>query len=109
MLHVRLTEIGTLDLWCTEIDGNRSWKLQFDVRSATRTDIQVLILRIGEQAGVIDNEILNSCKDLINATFCPSVTEFIPPQELMKRLEQSSGIERINWPPSIIAIFSGKI
>ena len=30
----------TLDLWCTGL-GNRSWKLQFDVRSATRTDVDV--------------------------------------------------------------------
>ena len=34
-LHARLTEIGTLDLWCSERAGKRSWRLQFDVRSAT--------------------------------------------------------------------------
>ena len=39
MLHSKLTEIGTLDLWCTEIGGERSWRLQFDVRSATQTDV----------------------------------------------------------------------
>ena len=38
-LHARLTEIGTLDLWCSEVGGRRSWRLQFDVRSATQTDI----------------------------------------------------------------------
>ena len=38
-LHARLTEIGTLDLWCSEIGGRRSWRLQFDVRSATQTDV----------------------------------------------------------------------
>ena len=38
-LHARLTEIGTLDLWCSQVDGPRSWRLQFDVRSATQTDL----------------------------------------------------------------------
>ena len=38
-LHARLTEIGTLDLWCSEVGGRRSWRLQFDVRSATQTDV----------------------------------------------------------------------
>ena len=38
-LHARLTEIGTLDLWCSEVEGRRSWRLQFDVRSATQTDL----------------------------------------------------------------------
>src|SRR5690606_4028589 len=36
-LHARLTEIGTLDLSCEEVQGRRSWRLQFDVRSATQT------------------------------------------------------------------------
>jgi hypothetical protein len=38
-LHARLTEIGTLDLWAAERGGPRSWRLQFDVRSATQTDM----------------------------------------------------------------------
>ncbi len=29
-LHARLTEIGTLDLWCSEVEGKRSWRLQFE-------------------------------------------------------------------------------
>ncbi len=32
-LNARLTEIGTLELWCREVEGNRSWRLQFDIRS----------------------------------------------------------------------------
>jgi hypothetical protein len=104
MLHVRLTEIGTLDLWCTEVGGNRSWKLQFDVRSATRTDISAHTA-IGEQAGFIDNEILNSCKDLISSTFSQTAISPVLPQELMKRLEQASGLERNNWPPSLLRFF----
>ena len=38
-LHARLTEIGTLELWCSEVGGERTWRLQFDVRSATQTDV----------------------------------------------------------------------
>ena len=34
-LHARLTEIGTLELWCSQQDGPQTWKLQFDVRAAT--------------------------------------------------------------------------
>lgn len=104
MLHVKLTEIGTLDLWCTETEGNRSWKLQFDVRSATRTDIEAYS-GSGEQEGVIDNETLISCRELINATFCPSSTIAVPPQELIKRIEQTSGIDRNSWPPSLLRYF----
>jgi hypothetical protein len=27
-----VTAVGTLELWCIERDGNREWKLEFDVR-----------------------------------------------------------------------------
>jgi len=33
-LHVHLTEIGTLELWCVARDGERRWKLEFGVRAA---------------------------------------------------------------------------
>jgi molecular chaperone DnaK (HSP70) len=31
-LHARLTEIGTLEVWCLSRDGKQRWKLEFNVR-----------------------------------------------------------------------------
>ncbi|MBF0488837.1 MAG: hypothetical protein HQK98_11830 [Nitrospirae bacterium] len=31
-IHSYLTEIGTLELWCETIEGQRKWKLEFSVR-----------------------------------------------------------------------------
>jgi hypothetical protein len=31
-LHSKVTEIGTLELWCITRDGNGKWKLEFNVR-----------------------------------------------------------------------------
>ena len=31
-LHSDLSEIGTLALWCHEDNGQRRWKLQYDLR-----------------------------------------------------------------------------
>ena len=53
ILHARLTEIGTLDLWCSEVGGRRSWRLQFDVRSATQTDVAAHQSQ-AEGEGVVD-------------------------------------------------------
>ncbi|MBI3925549.1 MAG: Hsp70 family protein [Armatimonadetes bacterium] len=33
-LHARVTEIGTLELWCHERDGEGRWKLEFQVRES---------------------------------------------------------------------------
>jgi molecular chaperone DnaK (HSP70) len=32
-LHSKVTEIGTLELWCISRDGDQRWKLEFNVRS----------------------------------------------------------------------------
>jgi len=104
MLNVRLTEIGTLDLWCTEIAGNRNWKLQFDVRCATRTDISAHT-GSGEQAGFVDNETAAECKEIISDVFGKQSGHEILPHELVKQLEIKSGIERLQWPPSLLRMF----
>src|SRR5262249_13523130 len=31
-LHSKMTEIGTLELWCISRDGKQRWKLEFNVR-----------------------------------------------------------------------------
>jgi hypothetical protein len=32
-IHSRITEVGTLQVWCMERDGHGRWKLEFDVRT----------------------------------------------------------------------------
>ena len=55
ILKAKLNEIGTLDLWCSsEVEGKRTWKLLFDVRSATQTDI-VAHDAAGERQGLLTN------------------------------------------------------
>ncbi len=98
-LHGKLTEIGTLELWCSEIGGERSWRLQFDVRSATQTELDA-VATSGEQQGVLDEATWNSCYDRIRATFGPDGHD--PPDGLPKRLAEALGIERNDWPPSLL-------
>jgi hypothetical protein len=31
-LHTKVTEVGTLELWCVSRDGRGRWKLEFNVR-----------------------------------------------------------------------------
>jgi hypothetical protein len=31
-LHSRVTEVGTLELWCHSRDGKQRWKLEYNVR-----------------------------------------------------------------------------
>jgi len=116
-LHARLTEIGTLDLWCSQVDGRRSWRLQFDVRSATQTDVAAQETS-AELAGVLDEAVWQPCAELVEATFGPAAGR-VPgpapaagrvsssphegkPEELVKRLAGAIGASRNEWPASLL-------
>ena len=98
-LHARLTEIGTLDLWCAEVDGRGQWRLQFDVRSATETDIAAHEA-LGEREGFVDEETWRQSRALILATFGPGGNE--SPEGLVKRLTAATEMNRKLWPTSFL-------
>lgn len=98
-LHARLTEIGTLDLWCSEVGGERSWRLQFDIRSATQTDAQAHE-SAAEEEGFIDEATWLACREVLVATFGPAGTE--KPAALMHRLTETLALERGDWPTSLL-------
>ncbi len=98
-LHARLTEIGTLDLWCSESEGRRSWRLQFDVRSATQTDVAAHE-SAAEAEGVVDEAAWEACREAIETTFGEQGTK--RPQRLVKRLARALGSSRNRWPTSLL-------
>ena len=104
-LHARLTEIGTMELWCSEIAAaghssqNRSWRLQFDVRSATQTDLEASETT-GEQQGMFDEASWQAAYQTIAGTFAPDGKD--SPDGLPKRLAEALGLDRGDWPPSLL-------
>ena len=101
VLQAKLTEIGTLDLWCREVDGKRSWKLLFDVRSATQTDIAAHDA-VGEQQGVLDDDVRRAGAAVIADTFTGDDKNSADPDRLTKRLVETLGIERGEWPTTLL-------
>jgi len=97
-LHARLTEIGTLELWCSEVEGRRSWRLQFDVRSATQTDVAAHETA-AEAEGFVDEATWETCEGLIRDTFGPDGKQ--RPARLVRRLTEAAGQSRNQWPASL--------
>lgn len=98
-LHARLTEIGTLDLWCSSLDQDRRWKLQFDVRSTTQSDVAPHE-GTGEREGFVDEAVWERCHELIRRTFGPQGKD--DPESLIKRLAEAIGSDRRDWPASLL-------
>jgi len=97
-LHARLTEIGTLQLWCREVQGERSWRLDFDVRSATQTDVAVHE-GSAEQQGFLDETTWNDCRAVLEATYGREGSA--KPPALVRQLAEALGAPRHEWPTSL--------
>lgn len=98
-LHVHLTEVGTIDLWCHEVGSQRSWRLQFDIRSAIQTDI-VSRQTAGEAEGTLDESTWDECHRLIAKVFAADGGD--QPGRLIKQLAQTLGANRSQWPMSLL-------
>ncbi len=117
-LHARLTEIGTLDLWCAASTGTRQWRLQFDVRAATHTDARGH-QGAAEQAGVVEEQTLATARRLIEEAFGAGETTVLAggrgasggevaaarasaAEGLVKRLAAALDMPRGAWPPTLL-------
>jgi molecular chaperone DnaK (HSP70) len=106
-LHARLTDIGTLEVWCEEAEGGRrQWKLPFDVRAATPALGETPRAGAGEPTAFVDEQTADRCRALIREAFAASGGGAATLAEgLVKRLEAASGMGRLEWPPSLLRGF----
>jgi molecular chaperone DnaK (HSP70) len=100
-LHARRTEIGTLDLWCGEVRGDRRWRLQFDVRG-TRPGGAETGPDGGEAEGIVDETVRAGMAEAIRRTFQPGAGPGLPPETLVGRLAEAAGMGRHEWPPTLL-------
>ena len=98
-LATRITEIGTLELWCHETAGDRQWRLQFDVRAATETDVAEH-QGAAEQFGFLDESLWTPCEAVLESVFGEEPTD--KPSKLVKQLEETLGESRGKWAPSLL-------
>ncbi len=97
-LAVRLTEIGTLELYCESKETRHRWQLQFDVRQDT--DISGEAQSMGE---TVDQELIETAQRRVRDTFSGSdAAESIHPEQLTKTLEKILGLKKEKWPTPLI-------
>jgi hypothetical protein len=97
-LAVRLTAIGTLEVWCHAQQTDHRWQLQFDLRqeadpASVRAD--------GEET--IDQAAIEAAQAEIRHTFqSKDRGQQHPPAALRKTLEAILGLRREKWPTQLI-------
>ena len=98
-LNAHLSEIGTIDLWCQAEKADHRWRLQFDVRSATQTDLAAY-QSSAEVEGIVDESAFKACQQVIADVFGDEGRE--KPGGLVKQLASNIGMERFDWPTSLL-------
>lgn len=98
-LHTHISEIGSLELSCCEVEGKRSWRLQFDIRSTTQTDIDAH-QSLGEQQGIVSDLTIAGCNRLITDVFDQAGE--LKPSKLMSGLGEILDAPKHQWPTSVL-------
>jgi molecular chaperone DnaK (HSP70) len=98
-LETCLSEIGTLQLYCAATDSRRRWRLEFDVRSTTQTDLKAHQSE-AESEGFLDESLWEQFDQLLERTFGPKAE--LKPSRLIKELRRSSEMGRTDWPTSLL-------
>ena len=105
-LAARVTEVGTIELWCRSRTDTRRWRLQIQLRGpagqpTTRTVVA------GEETDrvVIEQSELDAAIAAIRNAFgapASAANSEQGPARLIKRLEELIDVPRDQWPPSAL-------
>ena len=104
-LGVRLTEIGTLDLFCESKQTHHRWQLQFDVRQDADRSGDGQPQSVGE---TVDQQLIDAALALIESTFTIGDSS-AHPEGLTKQLENALEMKKERWPTSLIRKMADKL
>jgi molecular chaperone DnaK (HSP70) len=96
-IGARLTEFGTLDVWCASKTTSHRWKLAFDIRKGEEEQ------KITDSHTLEDTVIDEACR-LIEKTFKGQAKDQPPitPENIMKKLTKLFELDKSQWPLSAI-------
>jgi molecular chaperone DnaK (HSP70) len=103
-LAARVTEVGTVELWCRSRTDDRRWRLQIQLREpGDTTGRRATVAGREVDRVVIEQSEIDAAVAAIRVAFGPGT----PPDEhgparLVKRLEERLDVPRDQWPPSAL-------
>ncbi len=111
-LAARVTEVGTIELWCQSRTDDRRWRLQIQLRGpAAQVDLPGPVTGDESDRVIIEQSVIDAAIAAIHAAFedrpvaaslPSSTTAHTGPARLVKRLEEVIDAPRDQWPPSAL-------
>ena len=100
-LAARVTEVGTIELWCQLRGDDRRWKLQIQFRGVEERREPLESKEANHD--VIEQAIVDSCVVAVREAFAKSNAHALDgPERLVKRLEEAFDLPRDDWPLSAL-------
>ena len=106
-LAAKVTEVGTVELWCQSRTDDRRWKLQIQLRGPSGMPSPRGVV-VGNEADavVIEQSEIDAAIEAIRSAFAaPAGTDEGGPARLIKKLEEILDAQRDAWPPSALRAF----
>jgi molecular chaperone DnaK (HSP70) len=108
-LLARITEVGTIELWCQSRTDLRRWRLQIQLRGpAGQISARGPVTGDESDQVVIEQSEVDAAVAAIKAAFevpAAAAGEVGGPARLVKRLEELLEVPREEWPPSALRAF----
>lgn len=103
-LAAKVTEVGTIELWCLSRTDDRRWRLQIHLRGGSGPANPPMSVTGSEaDAVVVEQSELDAAIEAVRVAFAsPAPAEEFGPARLVKRLEELIDEPRDRWPPSAL-------
>jgi molecular chaperone DnaK (HSP70) len=104
-MAARVTEIGTVELWCHSRADDRKWRLQIQLRGpggAARASTSAAVTGTASDAVVLEQAVVDRAIEAIRRAFDASSQPDAGPARLIKRLEEVLELPKDQWPPSAL-------
>ncbi|WP_165228708.1 Hsp70 family protein [Aquisphaera insulae] len=105
-LAARVTEVGTIELWCQSRTDDRRWRLQIQLRGpAAEPSSRATVADEETDRVIIEQSELDAAIAAIRDAFeapASAASSDIGPSRLVKRLEERLDVPRDKWPPSAL-------
>jgi molecular chaperone DnaK (HSP70) len=107
-LAARVTEVGTIELWCQSRTDVRRWRLQIQLRGPADQAARTTVAGEETDRVIIEQSELDAAIAAIRAAFevpASAAGSETGPARLVKRLEEMLDVPRDQWPPSALRAF----
>jgi DNA-K related protein/Hsp70 protein len=97
---IKMTAIGTLELWLKSQNSNHLWTLEFQLRTVAGQDNSLGFLNKARKDETFDSSHLKEAEEQLTILF--SGQNAIKPGRIMEKFEEVLGFPRQEWPSSIL-------